>query len=78
MAAKLINIILVVLLYSQYTGSVPVVISSQGDLTIHNTNTPSLTTQQNTSHSYHLIGILLQQLNSTILSAQKVQCVYLC
>jgi len=71
MAAKQITItILIAVLYSQYTGSVPVV-SYQGDHNIDITNTPSLTTQRNVS--YNLIGLLQQQLNSTLYSLQQVK-----
>ena len=70
---KLITILVV--LCSQYTGSVPVV-SYQGDQDIDITNTPSLTTQWNIS--YNLIGLLQQQLNSTLYSVQQVQCVCEC
>ena len=78
---KMFIILFVVVWSSQYTRSVPVV-SSQGHHTIDITNTPSLTTQRNTSPLYHLIGLLQQQLNSIIYSVQQVcvlcSCVTLC
>ena len=78
---KMFIILFVVVWSSQYTRSVPIV-SSQGHHTIDITNTPSLTTQHNTSPLYHLIGLLQQQLNSIIYSVQQVcvscSCVTLC
>ena len=79
---KMFIILFVVVWSSQYTRSVPIV-SSQGHHTIDITNTPSLTTQRNTSPLYHLIGLLQQQqLNSVIYSVQQVcvlcSCVSLC
>ena len=61
---KMFIILFVVVWSSQYTRSV-LVASYQGDHTIDITNTPSLSTQHNTSPLYHLIRLLQQQLNCT-------------